>query len=155
MSLWERVRDLAAGPTRRLVRDLAAAYQHERRMAAQLRVHAERVPYPNLATTLTGLADDEDAHATRLQDEITRRGGVANGAVVATATRPGRNYWERLTIDLEELRAKSKRYLELAQHWDLDDAAAAALFTDLAHEDAAMCRVLGDLIARSDPHALD
>jgi rubrerythrin len=155
MSLWARVRDLTAGPERRIVRDLTAAYQHERRMAAQLRAHAERVPYPNLAATLTGLADEEDAHAARLQADIARRGGVANGAIVAETTRPGRNYWERLTIDLEELRAKSRRYLELAQHWDLDDAAAAALFTDLAHEDAAMCRMIADLIARSDPHALD
>ena len=123
-------------------------------MAAQLRAHAERVPYPNLATTLLELAAEEDAHATLLEQHLERVGGRLNGTP-AIATRSGRNYWERLTIDLEMLRAKSKRYLELAQHWDVDDAAAAALLTELAHQDAAMCRVLADLIARSDPHALD
>jgi bacterioferritin (cytochrome b1) len=154
MGFWARVHDLTGGAERLIVRDLAVAYSEERRMAAQLRVHAERVPYPGLATTLLALAAEEDAHAARLEEHVARVGGRLNGTL-AGATRDGRNYWERLTIDLEMLRTKSKRYLELSQHWDIDDAAAATLFSELAHEDAAMCRVLADLIARSDPHALD
>ena len=62
---------------------------------------------------------------------------------------------DRLTFDLEDLRAKSARYRELANHWDLDDPETAALFDRLAREDATLCRVIGDLVARSDPHAED
>ena len=154
MGLWTRVRDLTAGPQRRILHDLTAAYHDEKRMARQLRADAERVPYPNLADALLGLAAEEDTHAARLQQQLERLGGATGEADVGMR-RAGRNYWERLAITLEALRAKSKRYRELAQHWDLDDAVSGALFGELANEDAAMCRVVGDLIARSDPHALD
>ena len=154
MGLWERVRDLTGRPKRRIVADLAAAYHEELRVAMQLRVHAQHVPYPNLAATLLGLAEREDAHAALVREQLTKLGAtVANGDV--GAPRGGRNYWERLTIDLEDLRSKVQRYRELALHWDVADAESAAVFERLAHEDTALCRVLGDLIARSDPHAED
>src|SRR5437879_4861631 len=63
VGLWERVRGLAAGPRRRLAADLAAAYDEELRVAMQLRLHAERVPYPASAAQLLALAEHEDAHA--------------------------------------------------------------------------------------------
>lgn len=154
MGLWARVRELASGPRRRILGDLAAAYHDELRVAQQLRLHAERVPYPNLVARVLALADRSDAHAGLLRERATQLGGAVD-ASGAGAPRSGHNYWERLTVDLEDLRAQSKRYLELAQHWDIEDAETAALFARLAHEDAAMCRVLGDLIARSDPHAQD
>lgn len=154
MGLWERVRGLAGGPARRLAGDLANAYLEELRLARQLRLHAERVPYPNLAATLLGLAEVQDKHAALLRERVTQLGDTVD-AGAAGAPRDGRNYWERLTFDLADLRARSKRYLELALHWDVDDAESAALCTRLAHEDAAAGRVIDDLIARSDPHAQD
>jgi hypothetical protein len=154
VSLWERVRDLAAGPRRRIINDLTAAYDEELRLALQLRLHAERVPYPNLAATLLGLAEREDAHAALVREQLGRL-GATTPATGAGAPRGGRNYWERLTVDLEDMRAKSARYRELGLHWDIDDPDTAALFERLAHEDTALCRVIGDLIARSDPHAED
>jgi len=154
VGLWERVRDLAGGAKRRIIVDLTAAYQDELRVALQLRLHAERVPYPNLAATLLGLAERKDAHAALVREQLARLGGVVEGTATGSP-RGGRNYWERLTFDLEDLRAKSARYRELAQHWDVDDEETAAVFERLSHEDAALCRVIGDLIARSDPHAED
>ncbi len=154
MGLWERVRDLAGGPARRLSADLTTSYHEELRVALQLRLHAEHVPYPSSAASLLGLAEREDAHAALLREQLTRLGGTVAAAGAGTP-RGGRNYWERLTFDLEDLRAKSGRYRELANHWDLHDPETAAVFDRLAHEDATLCRVVGDLIARSDPHAED
>jgi hypothetical protein len=148
------MRELTQGPERRLVTELANACAEERRMARQLQLHAERVPYPDLAGTLRGLAEQEEAHAALLLDEL-KRFGTANGVGTTRQPRSGRNYWERLTFDLEDLRAKAKRYVELAQHWDGDYPQAAALLQRLVRDEAAMCQVLGELIARSDPHAED
>lgn len=152
MGLWERVRDLTGGSKRRLITDLTTAYHEELRVALQLRLHAERVPYPNLAATLLGLAEREDAHAALVREQLARLGATITSAG-AGSPRGGRNYWERLTFDLEDLRAKGARYRELALHWDVDEPDTAAVFDRLANEDAVLCRVIGDLIARSDPHA--
>jgi len=154
VGLWERIRELGSGPKRRILADLADAYGHELRLAQQLSVHAERVPYPADAAALLGLAEREDAHATAVRQHIERLGAVAPSGDPG-APRSGHNYWERLTVDLEDLRAKSGRYRERALHWDVEDADTAALFERLAHEDTAICRVVSDLITRSDPHAED
>jgi hypothetical protein len=154
VGLWERVRDLAGGPQRRIVTDLVASYHEELRMALQLRLHAERVPYPSSAARLLEIADREDAHAALLREHIARRGGTVTSAG-AGAPRGGRNYWERLTFDLEDLREKNHRHRELSIHWDVDDPETARLFARLADEDHVLCRIIGDLIARSDPHAED
>ena len=153
MGLWERVRDLAGGPERRILAELVAAYHEELRMALQLRLHAERVPYPSSAARLLALADHEDAHAALVREHLTRRGGAPTSGG-AGAPRGGRNYWQRLTFDLEDMRMKGQRHRELSIHWD-EDAEAAQLFARLADEDHVLCRVIGDLIARSDPHAED
>lgn len=148
------MRDLTAGAKPRIIDDLTAAYHEELRVALQLRVHAERVPYPNLAAILLGLAEREDAHAALAREQLARLGAPVASAG-AGMPRGGRNYWQRLTFDLEDIRAKSARHRELAQHWDIEDAETAAVFDRLAREDMALCRVIGDLIARSDPHAED
>jgi hypothetical protein len=150
MGLWARVRELGAGPEHRLLADVGAAYREEMRLAAQLRLHAER----KLGRALLALAEEADGHAALLRAEITRLGGSAT-AYPAGTPRNGRNYWERLTFDLEDLRTKQKRYLELVQHWDLEQPGVAGLFGRLARDDGMMSRTVGELIARSDPHAED
>jgi hypothetical protein len=154
VGLWERVRDLTGGPARRLIADLTASYHEALRVALQLRLHAERVPYPSSAARLLELAEREDTHAALVREQLTRLGATVTSAG-AEAPRGGRNYWERLTFDLEDLRAKSAHHRELANHWDLDDPETAAVFDRLSREDAALCRVIGDLVARADPHAED
>ncbi len=123
-------------------------------MALQLRLHAERVPYPSSAATLLACAEHEDLHAVVVREQLTRLGAAVPSAGTG-APRGGHNYWERLTFDLADLQAKNARHRELANHWDLEDAETAAVFDRLAREDAGLCRVIGDLIARSDPHAED
>lgn len=154
MGLSTCVRELVSGPRRRILGALTAAYHDEVGAAQQLRLHAERVPYRTLTAPLLALAARADAHSALLRDRVTQLGGSIE-VVGASVPHGGRNYWERLTLDLRNLRTQSKRYLELAQRWDVEDAETAALFTHLAHEDTAMSRVVGDLVARSDPHAQD
>ena len=154
MGLWQRMRELGGGAKRRILVDLADAHREELRVALQLRVHAERAPYPDHAATLLGLAEREDAHAAAVRQHIEHLGAVPSSGEPG-APRGGHNYWQRLTFDLEDIRAKSSRYRELSLRWDVDDAETAALFDRLAHEDAALGRVISDLITRSDPHAED
>jgi hypothetical protein len=154
MSLSTRVREFASGPRRRILGALRAAYHDEIRVARQLRLHAERVPYPNLTAPLLALAAQAEARSALLRGRAMQLAGSIE-TVGASAPRGGRNCWERLTLDLEDLRAQRKHYLELAQHWDIDDAETAALFTHLAHGNSAMSRVVRDLVARCDPHAQD
>ena len=154
MGLWTRVRALTAPPSRRVVAELGSVYGEELRLARQFRAHAERVPYPTLAANLLGLADREDAHAAEIRSLIVELGGTADPSGTGEP-RGGRNYWERLTFDLEDLRAKARRHIELAQHWDTTYPDVAALLVRLARDEAEMSRTIGDMIARSDPHAAD
>lgn len=154
MGLLSRVRDLTRSPERRLLDDLSAAHDETLRLGKQLRLHAESVPYPYLVETLHRFADRQDAHAALVREEIADLGGTV-APEAAGVPRQGRNYWQRLTIDLEDFRTKAKRHLEQDQHWNLDHPRAAALFARLAHEDAGICQALRELIARSDPHAED
>jgi hypothetical protein len=154
MGVLTRMRRLAAGPRGRLIDDLTMAYHGETHLAAQLRAHAEAVPYPTLAGNLRQLAEAQEANANALRAEIERLGSPIRPADPAPP-RSGRNYWERLTVDLDVMRAMSRRYIELAQSYDTEYPEAAALFTRLARDAGASGKVVRDLIARSDSHAVD
>jgi hypothetical protein len=156
MAFWQRVRELGAGPAPRLATALASARGEEIRLARQLRSQSERVPYPGLATTLQALAARSDARAATLVDEIARvDGDVANGDAAAGEPRTGRNYWHRLTLDLEDLRLMTRRYRELGHEWDADFPQTAATLGQLARDTTSSARTVTELIARSDPHAAD
>ena len=148
------MRELAGGPRRRILEDLHHAYLEELRLARQLRLHAERVPYLPQARTLEDLAAQEDVHGASLEGEIRRLGGLPDLAGLGEP-RGGRNHWERLSLDLAAIQAHGKRFIELAQRWDIDHPETATLLMRLAHEEGALARVVGELLARSDPHAVD
>ncbi len=154
MAFWSHLREMAGGSRPRILRALTEAHRDELRLGRQLRLHAESVPYAAYGTQLRELADRADARAARVAEEITRlRAAIRNGD--GRPPRGGRNYWQRLTADLEDLRALAQRYRELGQHFDIEYPATAALFLQLAHEAASMIQVITALIARSDPHAAD
>jgi len=154
MGLFTSIRRMAAGPRGRLLEDLATSYHGEQQLADQLRAHAEAVPYPSLAGNLREIAGSNEHNGSLLKSEIERLGGSIR-APQPTLPRPGKNYWERLTFDLDDLRAMSRRYVEFAQHWDIEYPEAAALFSKLARETGSSGRTVRDLIARSDSHAVD
>lgn len=154
MGLFTSIRRMAAGPRGRLLEDLTSSYRGEQQLADQLRTHAEAVPYPSLAGNLRDLAATNEQNGNLLRCEIERLGGSIRAAAPAPP-RPGKNYWERLTFDLDDLRTMSRQYVEFAQHWDTEYPEAAALFSKLARGTGASGRTVRDLIARSDSHAVD
>ncbi len=154
MGLFTNIRRMAAGPRGRLLEDLVTAFNSEQQLADQLRAHAKAVPYPSLAGSLSDLAGGNEQNGSLLKSEIERLGGTIR-VPDQPVPRPGKNYWERLTFDLDDLRAMSRRYVEFAQHWDTEYPEAAALFSTLAREAGTSGRTVRDMIARSDSHAVD
>jgi hypothetical protein len=152
MGLWKR---LLAPQRERLDEEILTGltenYIAERRLAKQLRAHADEAPYPHAAEHLRRLADLEDGQADRLYAEIVRRGGWVEAPVTEPGS--GRNHWARLVSDLEEERAAMKRYLEQAIRWEDTDAGLGQLLRTLEREEQQHRLWLQDLIARSDPHA--
>ncbi len=139
-------------PRTRCARELRGVYLDVRRIAIQLRRHAEHAPYPALVAELRTLAAAAEEHAATLAAEIRTLAGNADPAD-AMAPRTGRNHWERLTVDLQDLEALRRRETELALRWDVDFPATTATLARLAHTTAAMTATVRDMLARSDPHA--
>lgn len=152
MDVLTRLRARVGGPRARFGRDLRAVYLDARRIAAQLRRHGVRVPYPALSHTFQRLADQADGHAAMLADELRVVAGNVDPSDLTTP-REGRNHWERLTVDLADLEALQRRYTEIALRWDLDFPASVATFEQLAQATARMSSDVRTMLARSDPHA--
>ena len=136
------------------IRDgLAADYSSELRLAQQLRAHAGEAPYAQAAERLRRLAELVDSQVRRLQTAIAER-GAAIPAVHGTP-QMGRNHWTRLVVDLDEVRAAGQRYLEQAIRWEDSDAPLGELLRALECEEQHHRQWLQDLVAKSDPHAIN
>ncbi|MEO6026217.1 MAG: hypothetical protein ABIR79_05060 [Candidatus Binatia bacterium] len=152
MGVLARLQERSGGPRVRLARALRGAYLDTRRLAIQLRRHAEHVPYPGLGPKLTRLAEQADGQAALLVHELRALAGNTDQADPLTP-RDGRNHWERLTFDLADLEALHRRYAEIALQWDLVFPATVATVDQLARSTATMIGTIRAMVARSDPHA--
>lgn len=138
----------------RVADELEKLYAEYLRLCAQLEAHAEVVPYPQVGTRLAEIRVAEEENAKRLAARLSALGrhpSPSNGARL----RGGRNAWERLVGTLEDYRGLLRQLGHLAARWDDEHPEDAELVealraSALQHRDA-----LGDLVARSDPHALD
>lgn len=154
MRLWKRLVDAPA--IRReelLLQELVADYTAEIALAQQQRAHAELAPYPAAAVKLNELAAADEGQAKRLAELIGKLGGTTpevNGEV-----RAGKSHWARLMIDLEAKRLAGNRYLEQAITWENESPDVGALLRELEREEQEHRVMLRDLIAKSDPQALD
>jgi hypothetical protein len=101
---------------------------------------------------LRTLAATAEEHAATLAGEIRALAGNADPAD-AMSPRTGRNHWERLTVDLQDLEALRRRETELALRWDVEFPAIARTLATLAHATAGMSAAVRGMLARSDPHA--
>lgn len=147
---------LFAAPSLRredLLRELAGNYSAELALAQQLREHATLAPYPAAAEKLGALAAAEEAQAKRLAETIAALGGSAE----PSAAKPvgGPSHWARLMADLEAEQSAEARYLEQAIEWENDFPEIGALLRELEREEQHHRVLLRDLIAKSDPQALD
>ncbi|MGH7822743.1 MAG: ferritin-like domain-containing protein [Candidatus Binatia bacterium] len=132
---------------------LVEDYNAEMGLAQQLHSHAAEAPYPHAAERLRNLAELEEAQAERLRNEIVRLGGSI--APAPPAPRTGRNHWARLVCDLEDEQAAGKRYLDQAVSWEEAYPETAELLRSLGREEQAHRVWIQDLIARSDPQAIN
>jgi hypothetical protein len=143
----------AGSKERDLLADLVDDYRAESAQASHLRSHAEQARYPQVASRLRALAEIEERHAGWLRDHILGLGGGI--PPVAPAPLAGRNQWERAVAARTTAQEKRRRLIEHVGHWDPDEPAAAKLLARIYDEDGAAFSSYDDVVARSDPHALD
>jgi hypothetical protein len=125
---------IAAPVARRhdLIRDLATDYTAER---------------------LNELAAAEEEQAKRLAAAIESLGGSLPEAT--GAPRGGRSHWARIMEDLREEQSAGARYLEQAIEWENEFPEVGSLLRSLEKEENRHRVMLRDLVAKSDPQALD
>jgi hypothetical protein len=136
-----------------VVHDLIEDYNAELALAQQLRDHAAKAPYPHAEKQLLELAAEEEAQAERLRAAIEALGGSV--APLDAVPQDGRNHWLRLTLDLAAKQEAGGRYLEQAVRWEQDFPAVGNLLRGLEREEQERRHGIRDMIARSDPHALN
>lgn len=142
----------SAGDRARFAHDLRPVFLDARRLATQLRDHAELVPYARHGVLLRDLAARAQEQAAVLARELRTIAGNADPSD-PTAPRTGRNHWERLTGDLADLESLKGRYVELALRWDVVFPGIASELHALGRNAAEMSRAVRDMLALSDPHA--
>ena len=138
----------------RVADGLEAVHDDILRLARQIEFHADLAPYPFMAERLKKISGDEERSARLIGDRLMALGRQPSIAP-SGAIRTGRNSWERLIQDSDDYRALLRRLSPLWVRWDdesTEDAAVVRSVLDAAtrHRDE-----LNDLVARSDPHALD
>jgi hypothetical protein len=138
---------------RLLLDDLLADYRAEATQAAHLRRHAEQARYPQVASRLRALAEVEERHAGWLRDHILGLGGGI--PPIAPEALEGHSQWERAVVARKAAQEKRRRLIEHATHWDPEEPAAAKLLARIYDEDGESFSAYDDVVARSDPHAID
>lgn len=138
----------------RVTGELQALHAEYRRLARQLEAHAELAPYPHIAERLQEMLQDENANAGVVSARLSALGRHLREDGTGPI-RGGRNAWERLVVLLEDYRSLLRRLSELWVRWDDESPEDAALVRGLRDSALAHRETIVDLVARSDPHAID
>lgn len=138
----------------RVAGELQQLHGEYRRLARQLEAHVDEAPYPQVADRLRKLVEEEDANARRIADRLVVLGRHLRDDG-AGPIRGGRNAWERLVVTLEDYRSLLRRLSGLWTRWDDEHPEDAALVHQLRDSAVAHREQVVDLLARSDPHALN
>jgi hypothetical protein len=134
--------------------ELEALYSEYRRLERQLDEHAEKAPYPQVATRLKALLVNEGENAASVSARLAVLGRYAESDATARL-RDGSNSWERLIGNLDDYRALIRTLGQLFVRWDDESPEDALLVRDL-RERAQFGRMeISDMISRADPHALN
>ncbi|HAC78730.1 MAG: hypothetical protein P8K76_04835 [Candidatus Binatia bacterium] len=134
--------------------ELEALYSEYRRLERQLDEHAEKAPYPQVATRLKALLVNEGENAASVSARLAVLGRYAESDGTARL-RDGSNSWERLIGNLDDYRALIRTLGQLFVRWDDESPEDALLVRDL-RERAQFGRMeISDMISRADPHALN
>jgi len=138
----------------RVAEELQGLQAEYRRLARQLESHAEIAPYPHIGDQLQQILQAEERNARTLAERLAVLGRhpKENGS---DQIRGGRNSWERLVVTLEDYRSLLRRLSALWVRWDDEHPVDAALVRSLRDSAAEHREAIVDLVARSDPHAID
>lgn len=133
--------------------DLEAVYTEVERLARQLAEHAERAPYPHIEERLRELHVEQERSAEEVAVKLAELGRRAspNGR----PTRGGRNAWERLSVTIDDYRRLINRLAQMEIRWEDERPDDAAFLHRLRRRAVAHRDALAELLARSDPHAID
>lgn len=137
--------------SREPVEILNVCYQALCQLAEQIQDHAEKAPYSYVAERLRTIATQERSLAELLKEEILRLGGWPRPSQFVP--KPGKNHWERVTIDIEDQRNVEGRFIEYAALLMDEAPEVSDLLQRIVAQQAAHKQSLLDLVARADPQA--
>ncbi len=146
---FERNRAKRGDRTTRTV--LADNYRELARLANQLRLHAEKAPYPFVGERLGQLAAEKEKSIALLFEGIERLG--ARVAKFDTSIPSGRNHWERMHQDVEDQKRVEARLTDDVSHLALEAPDYSQLLRQLVEVERRHKATLLDLLARADPQA--
>ncbi|MEW6270527.1 MAG: hypothetical protein AB1689_14655 [Thermodesulfobacteriota bacterium] len=138
----------------RVADELQTLQAEYRRLARQLESHVEVAPYPQVGERLQRLLEGEERNARTVAERLAALGRHPRENGIERI-RGGRNAWERLVVMLEDYRALLRRLSSLWVRWDDEHPQDAALVRALRDSATEHREAIVDLIARSDPHAVN
>ncbi|MBI2192766.1 MAG: hypothetical protein HYU36_12355 [Planctomycetes bacterium] len=130
---------------------LRRGYALEHGLACQLQEHARMAVYQEFRARVQDLAQRHETNAGILLTKI-REMGESTPAFPSSPQR-GRNHWERMSFDLEEVKNLASAYLEMSGRIDRGDV--RELLERLRADAEASEGDLFHLVARADPYAVD
>ncbi len=148
-SWFERNRAKREERTTRTV--LADNYRELARLANQLKLHAEKAPYPFVAERLRQMAAEKEKSIGLLFENIEQLG--ARVAKFDSSIPSGRNHWERMHQDVEDQKRVAARLTDDVSYLALEAPEHSQLLRQLVEVERRHKAALLDLLARADPQA--
>ena len=130
---------------------LADDYRELARLANQLKLHAEKAPYPFVGERLREMAAEKEKSIGLLFENIEQLG--ARVAKFDSSIPSGRNHWERMHQDVEDQKRVEARLTDDVSYLALEAPEHSQMLRQLVEVERRHKAALLDLLARADPQA--
>ena len=130
---------------------LADDYRELARLANQLKLHAEKAPYPFVSERLREMAAEKEKSIGLLFENIEQLG--ARVAKFDSSIPSGRNHWERMHQDVEDQKRVEARLTDDVSYLALEAPEHSQMLRQLVEVERRHKATLLDLLARADPQA--
>ena len=137
-----------------VVEELQTIHGRVRDLARHLEEDADRAPYPHMTRILQDLAAGEQENVRRLASRLATLGRHPDDGGPPVRGE-ARNAWERLVHLQDAYRELIRQVKVLAVRWEGEHPEDAALVARLRDGALSSRAIVGDLLARADPHALN
>ncbi len=134
--------------------DVEQAYGRLLMQARGLVRDAGLAPTAGAEAELRALAQEDEAIAAELQEQLTALGG-SSPAADEVAPPAALNHWGRVVAAVDQHRISRDQFLETAARLGETAPGLAPLFERLSRAEEAHMTRLRNLVARADPQALD